>query len=43
MLEEICREIGDATIYDSCCDFTGSPGLEVFVSVLLAKHNLKRT
>ena len=43
MLEEICREIDGDIIIASCCAFTGRAGLYLFVCVVRAQHNLKRT
>ena len=43
MLEEICREIDGDIISASCFAFTGRAGLCLFVCIVRAQHNLKRT
>ena len=43
MLEEMCREIDGDIISASCFAFTGRAGLYLFVCVVRAQHNLKRT
>lgn len=43
MLDEICREIDGDIISASCFAFTGRAGLYLFVCVVRAQHNLKRT
>lgn len=43
MLEEICREIDGDIVSATCCAFTGRAGLYLFVCVVRAQQNLKRT
>ena len=43
MLEEIRREIDGDIIIASCFAFTGRAGLCLFVCIVRAQHNLKRT